>query len=587
MLKKAQRNIDMVIIILIFLGAVLLYARGINSEYQWDDDYIYSSGFVGFANILNSSFANKIYLLGFLRHGPVPSLYFGLFYNIWEGLGLPFSRNAIQFPIALLSALAISLFYIFLRLQKFGLGLALGGALLLLSSPIFTMASRGIATYFAAVIVFNHILGLLVISGISENKKVRIIGGLALLHISASDSLFFVTLPIFAVAYAGRNETIEFNLAFLKNFLRGFWQNTKDLRNWIVSGPSLLMVTFTLLTSLFSIVYGLPDTRLSSLFRSHTGEGLGGLGDIFALTHFPQRLYGYLAVDFGELFPVFFILALILLFGIYNKINKGFVFTFAFISSAGYGLLFFVLSADSFCVKNLYQIYVLIPFLLLFLFALKTLRQKSNPYKIIAGLILVAAIITSGLATASYVWKKPYAFSYSIYQGIIHGTNNPNYGTKALGFIARESLTAIWDANPEQAINLYIKNNNTSFQIFSGLNNIQYFQRRYGRTPPLNIIAINEIPTSNDLKTIKNQDKEVKLFILIYDKFVNEDLGDLPNYKIIGDQGIVGTIFVLSKDEALIKNLANSVTIRAYTISELEKKFDEKYRKLGDYYPIK
>jgi len=205
MLKKAQRNIDMVIIILIYLGAVFLYAHGINSEYQWDDDYIYSSGFVGFANILNSSFANKIYLLGFLRHGPVPSLYFGIFYNLWEGLGLPFSRNAIHFPIALLSALAISLFYIFLRLQKFGLGLALGGALLLLSSPLFTMASRGIATYFAAVIVFNHILGLLVISGISENKKVRIIAGLALLHISASDSLFFVTLPIFALAYAGIN----------------------------------------------------------------------------------------------------------------------------------------------------------------------------------------------------------------------------------------------------------------------------------------------------------------------------------------------------------------------------------------------
>jgi hypothetical protein len=107
------------------------------------------------------------------------------------------------------------------------------------------------------------------------------------------------------------------------------------------------------------------------------------------------------------------------------------------------------------------------------------------------------------------------------------------------------------------------------------------------------------MPTLNDLKTIKNQDKEAKLLILIqypappffpifsYDKFVNEHLGDLPNYKIIGDEGIVGAIFVLNKDETLIKILANSVTIRAYTISELEKKFDEKYRELGDYYPIK
>lgn len=595
MLSKTTKNINLVIIILIFLVAVFFYTYGINSEFQGDDDYIYSSGFVGFSNFSRNSILYDINLLGFLRHGPVPSLYFGIFYKIWEVLGLPFSRNAIHFPIALLSAISISLFYFFLRRQKFGLGFALGGALLLLFSPIFTMASRGIATYFASGAVFSQVLGLWAISNLSGNKKSRVIAGLALLHISASDSLFFITLPIFALAYAAKNEIIKFNLAFLKNFARDFWQNIKEMRNWTVSGPWLLIVAFTIATSFLSIIYGLKDTRLSSLLRGHTSEELGGFN---SLINFPQRFYSYLAIDFGELFPVFFVLLLILFFAVYKKIGSGFVIAFALFGSIGYGLLFFIISADSFWVKNLYQIYILIPFLLIFLFALKILWEKSGNHKIIAGLILIAAIITSELATMSYVWKKPYAISASIYRDVTHGTNNPNYGTKALGFIMRENLTAIWDADPNMPINLYIKNNNTSFDVFSGVNNPQYFERRYGKIPSLRIISIETAQPLKILEALTQRTDGVNFIILTqapapfsriisYDKVIIDELNAIPNYRVIGGIGVIGAIFIPSENQNLVKLLSNGIEMKSYAIDDLEKRFDEKYRELGDYYPLK
>jgi len=578
------------LLVFVFFASLFPFTYKRNTDWQGDDDYLcfYDSAVYSNLQLLPDEFSKaglvrfgKRTVKPFLNapHNLMPAMVYGLAYRVMDWVGAPFSTTTIQSPIAILSALTCALF--FLLLVRIGLGtpFAVIGAVLLILSPIFAMATRATTTSWGASVVFSQIVALLALDRLSDRTPSKVFAGLALLNVVLTDNLFFLALPALAVAYALREVPVGQTLLSPKNLLRSVRENLKPLRAKVVFLPPALAAAWWVGTTLYAVLaersgFWRPITPLFRL-SPHTREG-GSL-----LFTSPIILHDYAAMFLGEAFPYVFIIAIVLYWVIVRKPIQRFVWSYAAVGGMGYGILFYVLTADIWQKKNLYQIYLLVPVLLLFLFICRGWIEERPRHRIAVYGVSLLLIVSAGFGHLSYIWHKPFCLSSGAYSDWIHGANWPNAGTKAVGCFMREILQARLAQDPSRPIKLSVVGDArwvhqgkdltpvTSLLVFSGLMaDGEYFKKRLGVKPNVTLERSNEA-LENDLR----------LRVVLDFRQNGGDSGE-SKCEIRSDGQLIAVLVVQPADGEDALPRAGT-----YALHDLERKFDATYRTLEDFFP--
>jgi hypothetical protein len=573
-----------VIPVLIFLCGLFAFMYKRNVEWQGDDDYLLFCASAVYSNL--QLIPDEFSSTGLVRfgqrtikpflyapHNIMPALAYGLFYRILDWCGVPFSTATIHLPIALLSALSCSLFFLLLVRTGLATFIAMMGALLFLLSPLFAMASRSATTSWGPSVLLSQLLALLALHHLSDRKFSKILAGLALLNVVLTDNLFFLTLPMLAAVYALRDAPIGSTLSSPKNLPRSLWQNTQPLRAKTIFLPATLMAAWWIVSTFYALIadrVGIwhPITPLCRL-TPHTHRDFGTPG-LFT----PLVLPDYMALLGGEAFLYVFLAAIVLYFMVVRKPIKGVAWSYAVIGGLAYAALFYAVTSHSWERKNLYQIYVLMPFMLLFLLICQTLIREYPRYRFVMYGILCLLVVSAGAGHLSYVYRARLSLSKTAYADWIHGANCPNDGSKALGYLVRRTLEAKLARDPAQPVRLSVYNGAnylhvTSLAVFSGLmDNGVYFEKKYGIKPPVTVEKLKEF-----------QPRGLRFGAILDLRRSDNDSGE-SKYSVTLDGELIAALVVLPAiaDEALPRP-------GTYDLHFLEEKFDAAYRSLEDYYP--
>lgn len=205
---------DSVLLVVLVIFSATLYCVDPNNDWVgWNDLYStreavnFAEAFLWTPDDLASvsSFLAKLALIAhsfvFYPHGPIPPLYFGVFYGVLELIGVPFTVFLIQVPVALLGAVTVVLLYRVLRRDGVSTGLAVAATLLLVFSPIFMGNSRSIGSYWAVAIPFVQVLALFALQRLDTGGRGRWLVGFAFLNIMLSDVLSFLVFMALLTAF--------------------------------------------------------------------------------------------------------------------------------------------------------------------------------------------------------------------------------------------------------------------------------------------------------------------------------------------------------------------------------------------------
>jgi hypothetical protein len=583
---KGQR----IIVVLIFVGSLFPFIYKRNVEWQGDDDYLCFWDFAVYSNLqlIPHSFT-KAGLLEFGKrtvrpflnapHNLMPAMAYGFIYRIMDWLGVPFSAATIHFPIALLAALSCSLFFVLLIESGLTTFLALIGAMLLILSPIFAMANRSPTTSWGASVLFSQVAAVLALHRLCDRRSSKLWAALALLNVVLTDNLFFLALAALAVAFALRDAPIGQTLLSLRTLPRTFWENTRPLRAKGILLPVAFMAAWWVVVTLYAIAANRIGIwrPVTPLFRlsSHTHD----TGSLFS--YGPIIFHDYLAVLMGEAFLYIFLPTIVLYVLMVRKPITGLAWSFGAVAGLGYGLLFYALTTDTWQKKNLYQIYVLAPFLLVLMLICQALIRERPRFKFVVYGALCLLLVSAGLGQLSYVWHERLCLSSTAYCNWIHGANWPNAGTKAVGYLIRRILDRELAKNPSPPVRLSVYQGNgyvyngvdctpfTSLLVFSGLvSNGEYFERRYGVRPVVTAKRINALA-----------EDDLRLHAILDLRQGGEEPG-VSRYDVtLNGKGIAALLIRPPVQENTLPPPGT------YDLRVLEKKFDAAYHRLGDFFP--
>lgn len=565
---------ETLICLLLGVAALLLYTLGRPVEFHGDDDYLYPASFALIADAVRTLDWHSLQglvtglanLAGLIlcapRHAPLPALIHALFYCFSIGLGLPFSLSLIHLPIAMMSAGSVVLLYKLLRrYSSLGRWLCFAAALLLLSSPLFTKVSRGIGTYFAACIPLITLTGLWALLSLRQKGQPRWWMGLALAQIILADLLWFITLPLllgsFVLAAPDRRQT--FSQLFSKK----------------ISGPVIITITLLLLGTGIAHSRGLP-TPILTLLGEHGRQVTTGSPIIAS----PAFLAECLAHLMGLLFPALLAMGLAVWWRTGRPLRAGDLATFGLTGTAAYGLIFYGLTSEQIFVKHCYQIYLLLPLLLLTVTLIARIRSD---HRRLAGAILALLLLFEGLACVTFIWKIPISPLSAIYQDQANGTWAPNRGTKAVGYLTRRWIEHTWRQNAAQPITVYAERYTMSYAIFSGLNAREQgrpFIPEFGPNRPL------RLQDGSALRTIAGLADSVNAPSVYF-----LDLTDNPALSI--DRCFTYTIRSSSprNGSALLivrphnGQVALPILPNGLSMEELESGYDREYNQYRDFFP--
>jgi hypothetical protein len=574
----------------ILLGvAALAFLLCPNSEFMGDDDYLYTRGFVGFAKLILPSYFTTAGLPGleafgrdlafqlfFLRHGPLPSLWFGLWYAGWEALGLPFWFFVYRIPVALFASLAPILMFRILRNAGHAIVVSFLAGAVLIASPIYLGAARGLSTYLGTSVVFAQLLAVWSLQRLDRAPHRAVVPGLALCNLVCSDPLFFLGLPALLSAFVLR----KLDFTGLRRDWRRVLPQIRDaaspLRRSAVWMPPAIAVVGTLLASLIAEIlnhrhalgYEL-HTHVAQVFSSHF-RSLAPISLISfdSLARFWQRAVAQGAMLFGEISPFVTIAAAILLVWRPARSVNGFAARFAVIGVIGYGALFYCLSFDGATAK-LYQIYVLAPLLLLIVSAIAALNRRASIFAMSALFVSCAA------GAAAFVGRLPVASQPGVFAEETHGTAHPNMGSKVLAYLVRESVGTVLSRSLDArvGVKIWAPARESSALAFSGLMfDGEYFRFRFGRNPAIAIVSEPFDDSQRACAAPIAARVEVRS---------RGDAGPVRLQQCVfdGERPLVDFIFI--GPEHLLPNERAGMYQRA----DLESRFDARYGRLADLFP--
>lgn len=450
--------------LLLGTAALAWYSLGRNPEFKGDDDYIYPASFSLITDALQSldfssahAFGTSLFhLAGYSacspRHAPLPALINAFFYALCDRLQVPFSLALLQFPVAAISAASVMLLFGLLRRSMTASpGRCVTGALLLMLSPIFTAVSRGTATYFLPFAVFSTLLALLALDAANRDDRPRWWLGLALAQVVLSDVIWFVTLPLLLFAFVAASP-----------------DRKKSLRRLLsvrVAGPVTVAVLLILLGTWLAYSKGLM-TPLLTLLGEHGTKISHGAPAIQS----PAFLAECLVLLMGVMLPLLVPAGLLIWWRAGQPFRPGWLPAFGLAGILAYGALFYGISPERSFVKHCYQIYLLLPVILLIM-GLADLLQRRVRYGItVATGLLAALLLFETLACVTYIWKVPASPWSQVFKRRSSGTVVRNEGTKAAGYVVRRWLECMWRRNPHQPVALVSSRYDMSFAVFSGLN---------------------------------------------------------------------------------------------------------------------
>ncbi|MEI8121203.1 MAG: hypothetical protein WCI20_04070 [bacterium] len=455
---------DGLICLILGLTAFALYTLGRNPEFRGDDDYLYPASFALITDALHdldfssvTAFGTSLYQLAGVvacspRHAPLPALLHAAFYAVCTEIQAPFSLSLLHLPVGVISAASVLLLYGLLRRNlQASPGPCVAGALLLMVSPVFTATSRGLATYFLPFAVFSTLLALLAMEAMNRNDRPRWWMGFALAQVVLSDVIWFVTLPLLLVASVTAGPG---------------WRNSLGrLRSAPVAVPVIMTVALLLLGTWLAHTKGLA-TPLTILLGEHAPRISHGSPAIRS----PVFLAECLSLLMGIMLPLLVPAGLLVWWRAGKPGRPGGLTTFGLCGTLAYGTLFYVLSPERVFVKHCYQIYLLLPLVILIMGLVGLLQQRIPPGRRAAAGLLTVLLFFEGLACVTYIWKVPVSPWSRVFERRSSGTVVRNEGTKAAGYVVRRWLECLWRRDPHTPITLASSRYDMSFAIFSGLN---------------------------------------------------------------------------------------------------------------------
>ncbi len=578
---------DWIICLLLGFSALMLFCVGRNPEIQGEDDYLYVANFSMITDAILSfdlssfkSFSESlINLVGQIlcapRHAPLPALISAVFYAVCYGFHVPFSLNLLHVPIAAISALSILLLYgLFRRDEQIGWILCCAGALLLLFSPIFVISSRSLAEYHLAFIPFTTLIGLWGLDVLNRNNTPHWLIGLALAQIVLSDVLWFITLPVllFAFVWAARDR----KQALIRLF------------SIKVLSPVLITVCMLLLGSWIAYEKGLSTPLLKMLINHVTKLSTGS-----PIIASPIYFLECLSVQMGIMLP------LLLPFGIAvwwidgrkllpSSLLTGYGLTGLLI----YGIIFYGLTPERSSVKIAYQIYLLLPFVIISIALMGIIRNRFQRGIVWVACCMAIMLFFEILACVNLTWKIPVSPWSHIFTQWHHGTFAPNQGTKAAGYLFRRWIEATWRHNPSQPVTVHTSHYNMSFAIFSGLNVAEkgwVFIREFGHNRPITVFSAPY--HQNHQESFQTRDTVQFIYLLDLTSTLPKDTDvtklsqdpRLLHYKIRSSspRNEMAFFYVLPTEGII----SAPIPPGEVNMEQLEARYDREYYRYSDFFP--
>lgn len=423
-----------------------VFLTQVNQEFYRDEDYEFLYHVASFARLFTLQESQHSWLyqvliffhdLLFYRHGALPALYNGIVLGILDRLGVPITVKVYQLPVALLAIATVLLFFRVLLRARIAGWIALAAASLLALSPLFAALGRGISGYIWVWIAFGHVLGLAALQDLQENGRGRWLVGFAFVNIVLGDGLFYLSIGALVAAYGLAEAPWARPFEGVADGLRRAPQRLHALLRLPIVVPTALALagltasaTATIALSGSSIGQAIPLNSLLLAALHHAPEGAAGLASWKGMQ--------LAVVALGEGAPL--LLGVVLIAYFIRGRNRGAELAFATIASAGFGILIYGLAPHSVGTIQTYQIYTLIPFLLLA--ALHANRLATVSKRLRGGVMsaLAVATVAAGLSMTSFVWHTRLAIWPSYFANGDFGPNKPLFGTKAAGLLTRQAL---------------------------------------------------------------------------------------------------------------------------------------------------
>jgi hypothetical protein len=600
--KFEQFNISYTFVFAMTLVCLFLYCYNVPAEHTiGSDDYRFSRAIAkygmwnvfpdayNYGGIINWVEMNFNILFGD-HHGVFPGLYLGPLLKLLDLFGVPVSFELLGFPNALHALLACVLFYFLLVKSKFPVAIAIMGTMTLMVSPILNLWARSVAGYFLVMVPLTQVVSLYALKNVTKNKNTQYITGFCLAFASLGDTLFFISVLILLAARLSFSpENISCKRGFLDRCSK-FCSHNSNLLNMRVLLPPATVFAVYFLVSLIIEYYGMKEA-FSPLLRAIVHGKASGGGSL--LLSNPTRLDDYLLMLFGEGMGFILAVALISLVVFFRqKIAGNFLAKYAGLAGIVFGGIFYVFQPYQYSINTSYQIYLMIPLLLLILLFVRELYLSKPIFKKPALIILGILLISSGAANGGIIWRKPllllreYDFIENYY-ALDHGRVYRSRGAKAAGFIVRETLESIAGKEPNPVVNIYSNDEyRSAFYNFAGLqmdglsrykieNNMEVsfnYRDSYAGLLP-NTVAVEtayfgvvEIidKTRGSENAVSGPSKKPK---------------NIYRYEIISESRPVFTLLLLSE-----RNGSNfPFKPGSYQAETLEESFDKQYHRLNDF----
>ena len=535
---------------------------------------------------------NLLYQIGmfahsmlFYRHGAVPALYVGGFYGLFDAFGVPFSAAVFGLPTAILGATTAALFFGVLRQGGLREWVCWFGASALIFSPLFATLSRGFSMYMWVGPVFSFVLTIYAIQRLSGSKSSQYLLAFAIANLMLSDALFFLTLLALVAAYGLRNTDLGLSFREPGAFLRGFFQDLTPLLSTRILAPTALVFIALAGGALFTIkssdalAASIPLNSILLATGKHSDFGFPGL-------ILDSHWFEYPAVLLGHLGLFYVVLSAGFLAFVPSSFRDRFLWVLTILTGLGFGLIIYVVKPPSLDVIHSYQVYTLVPFVLVITLAANALASMDKTREQLAKALSAVFLLSAVASYGAYIFKLPTSFG-SVYDLEAFGNHKTEYGNKAAGYVTRKLVSAHLQNNPSVPLEIivyrdpdraYPQNAYGAMMIYTspyltnaGLQqNGEAYRHRFGLTPSLKTKVIPDAEAHTHALPKCPADYCVHIS--------SATPGTATTFTVVNDAA--NLVSISSNIEA-----ADGLVSGETDVDELNRRFDAEYTDIEDFYP--
>jgi hypothetical protein len=599
---------DYIILALIFFATVFLYTWKVHGEFIGDENRaIWRQLSYGYFDLLpnglsltelNNWLVTNANILFQDSHGYCPGLFYGLFFRIADVLSVPFNITTFHLPITLHATLTCFLFYLLLRRSGFNRFEVICGTLLLLIAPIFASNSRAISGSFLIIVPCTQILILFSLQYIFTHGKKHILLGLVLLLIVISDTMFLFSTALTIVCFVLTEIVFNKGTSLVSSFRRAVLE-LKRKSIWL---PPVIVLAISLISTVFKTMFDLRFMTQFERIFSHQSDlpGIFSSINIANISCSFSWLFGQLSLF---ILPPF-ILACLFVIKKYDGDRVLWIFSIVFTLAFGFIWYFVFLNAYGTTIE--YQIYCLVPLIVLILLFVRTFAKSSRNGTILSYIVMSTLVISSSLTHYGIIWKQG-AFLWSMDRthdvgGVEHTSSitskshygyawYKNKGFKATSYLIKKLYAGYGEKMSGGVACLYIAQNPdfevSPIKFFAGLApNGQKYEKKYGIKTTMefwerdSLIAMIKENTGQDCSTALNI---VLANFSFCDMSASWPLSSLTKSEIYSGEKLLAVILALPPSAGIAKGYLQG---GIYQAKELERNFDHEYSDLSDYFHI-